>query len=53
MRLNGLCVLSRNIADSLTSGFALGPFNDMSMIVWTYDGVVGNDVVRGVLYNHL
>lgn len=49
MRLK--CVrTSVNIADSLASGFALGPFNDMPMIVWTYDG---NDVVRGVLYNHL
>jgi hypothetical protein len=30
---------SVSIADSLALGFALWPFNDMSMIVWTYDGV--------------
>jgi len=37
---------SVNIADSFASGYALGPFNDMPMIVWTYDGVIGNDVMR-------
>jgi hypothetical protein len=29
-----------NIADSLASGFALRPFNDMPMIVWTDDACV-------------
>jgi hypothetical protein len=36
---------SVNIADSLASGYALGPFNDMPMIVWAYDGVIGNGVM--------
>jgi hypothetical protein len=47
-----VCVLkvrtSVYIADSLASGFALGPFNDVPMIIWIYDGVIGNDVMRGV-----
>jgi hypothetical protein len=37
---------SVNIANSLASGHALRPFNDMSMIVWIHDGVIGNDVMR-------
>jgi hypothetical protein len=42
---------SVSIADSLVSGFAFRPFNDMSMIVRTYDGFIGNCRIYIPLYD--
>jgi hypothetical protein len=43
---------SVSIADSLALGFTLWSFDDMSMIVWTYDGVTIRDCVLTLCRTH-